>query len=48
MLYLIARILCGGIRARPRAASRAFLTFAVQTWLAVGAVIGLVVKIART
>ncbi len=50
VLYLIARILyaAGYVRDPARRRAGAFLTFAVQTWLAIGAVIGLVVKIART
>ena len=50
VLYLIARILyaAGYVRDPARRRTGAFLTFAVQTWLAIGAVVGLVVKIART
>ena len=50
VVYLIARILyaVGYVRDPARRAAGAFLTFAVQAWLAVGAIIGLVVKIART
>ncbi|HJW67911.1 MAG TPA: MAPEG family protein [Candidatus Binatia bacterium] len=49
-VYLIARILyaAGYVRDPSRRRLGAFLTFGVLTWLAVGAVIGLVVKIART
>jgi len=36
------------VRDSERRAAGAFLTFAVQVWLAVGAVIGLVVKITRS
>jgi glutathione S-transferase len=50
LVYLVARIVyaVGYVRASERRAAGAFLTFAVQVWLAVGAVIGLVVKIARS
>ena len=50
VLYLIARVLyaVGYVRDADRRAAGAFLTFAVQAWLAIGAVIGLVVKIARS
>jgi uncharacterized membrane protein YecN with MAPEG domain len=50
VVYLIARILyaAGYVRDPSRRRLGAFLTFGVLTWLAVGAVIGLVVKIART
>jgi len=50
IVYLIARILyaVGYVRDPDRRAAGAFLTFAVQVWLAVGAVISLVLKIARS
>ena len=50
VVYLLARIIyaVGYVRRPERRAAGAFLTFAVQVWLAVGAVIGLVVKIARS
>jgi glutathione S-transferase len=50
VVYLIARILyaAGYVRDASRRRIGAFLTFGVLTWLAVGAVIGLVVKIARS
>jgi uncharacterized membrane protein YecN with MAPEG domain len=50
VLYLIARVVyaVGYVRDADRRAAGAFLTAAVQAWLAVGAVIGLVVKIARS
>lgn len=50
VLYLIARVVyaVGYVRDPARRAAGAFLTFAVQAWLAVGAVIGLVVKVARS
>jgi len=49
-VYLVARIVyaAGYVRDSEQRAAGAFLTFAVQVWLAVGAVIGLVVKIARS
>jgi glutathione S-transferase len=50
VVYLVARALyaAGYLRDSDRRGAGAFLTFAVQVWLAVGAVIGLVVKIARS
>ena len=50
IVYLIARVVyaVGYVREADRRAAGAFLTYAVQVWLAVGAVIGLVVKIARS
>jgi glutathione S-transferase len=50
LVYLLARIVyaVGYVRSSERRAAGAFLTFAVQVWLAVGAVIGLAVKIARS
>ncbi len=50
VLYLVARLVyaVGYVREADRRAAGAFLTSAVQSWLAVGAVIGLVVKIARS
>lgn len=50
LVFLVARIVyaVGYVRDPERRAVGAFLTFAVQVWLAVGAVIGLVVKIARS
>jgi glutathione S-transferase len=50
LVYLLARIVyaVGYVRRSERRAAGAFLTFAVQVWLAVGAMIGLVVKIARS
>jgi uncharacterized membrane protein YecN with MAPEG domain len=50
VLYLVARVIyaIGYIRDADRRAAGAFLTFAVQSWLGVGAVIGLVVKIVRS
>jgi uncharacterized membrane protein YecN with MAPEG domain len=50
LVYLVARIVyaVGYVRDSERRAAGAFLTFAVQVWLAVGAVIGLVVKITRS
>lgn len=49
VVFLIARVLYarGYIQQAERRSVGAFLTFAVQAWLAIGAVIGLVVKIAR-
>jgi uncharacterized membrane protein YecN with MAPEG domain len=49
IVFLVARVLYawGYIRQAERRSVGAFLTFAVQWWLAVGAVVGLVVKIAR-
>jgi len=49
-LYLIARIVyaVGYVRDPARRAAGAFLTFAVQAWLALGALIGVVVKMVRT
>ena len=50
VVYLIARILyaAGYVRDPSRRRIGAFLTFGVLTWLAVGAVLGLVLKIARS
>jgi glutathione S-transferase len=50
LVYLVARIVyaVGYVRDSERRAAGAFLTFVVQVWLAVGAVIGLVVKITRS
>ncbi len=50
IVYLIARIIyaVGYVREAERRSTGAFLTFAVQVWLAVGAIIGLVVKIVRS
>jgi glutathione S-transferase len=50
VVYLIARILyaVGYVRDPARRRVGAFLTFGVLTWLAIGAIVGIVVKIART
>jgi uncharacterized membrane protein YecN with MAPEG domain len=50
VVYLIARILyaAGYVREAARRRIGAFLTFGVLTWLAVGAILGLVIKIARS
>jgi glutathione S-transferase len=50
VLFLIARIVyaAGYTRDAERRAAGAFLTFAIQAWLAVGAVVGLVVKLVRS
>lgn len=50
IVFLIARILyaVGYIRDAKRRELGAWLTAAVQIWLAIGAIVGLVVKIART
>ena len=49
VVYLVARILyaVGYVRDPARRRVGAFLTFGVLTWLAIGAIVGLVVKIAR-
>jgi uncharacterized membrane protein YecN with MAPEG domain len=50
VVYLVARILyaVGYVRDPARRRVGAFLTFGVLTWLAIGAIVGIVVKIART
>ena len=50
IVFLIARILyaVGYIRDAKRRELGAWLTAAVQVWLAIGAIVGLVVKLART
>jgi uncharacterized membrane protein YecN with MAPEG domain len=49
-IYLVARILyaVGYVRDPARRRVGAFLTFGVLTWLAVGALVGVVLKIARS
>jgi uncharacterized membrane protein YecN with MAPEG domain len=50
VVFLVARIIYarGYIRQADRRRVGAFLTFVVQGWLAIGAVVGLVVKIVRS
>ena len=50
VVYLVARILyaVGYVRDPARSRVGAFLTFGVLTWLAVGALVGVVLKIARS
>jgi uncharacterized membrane protein YecN with MAPEG domain len=50
VVYLVARILSaeGYLRDPARRRVGAFLTFGVLTWLAVGALVGVVLEIARS
>lgn len=50
VVYLVARILyaVGYVRDPARRRVGAFLTFGVLAWLAVGAIVGVVVKLARS